>query len=120
MHPPTHSQRGSLAFVHLTHPDDIRDRKVQTGIRRHVMKDIGRSRRQRPRHHVVPLEVVIPGQTGSGEVERRPEPHSGKLTRRREAKASFRVLSSLNFVGSYPVEPDQRALELLHFSKRPT
>lgn len=115
----SHSQcGGGLTFVHLTHPDDIRDRRVQTGIRRHVMKDIGRSRRGRPRHRVIPLEVALPGQIASIELDRRLDTRPGKMTRRKDAKASFRLLSSINFLGSYPVEPDQRALELLDFSKR--
>jgi hypothetical protein len=37
-----------LAFVCVTHPDEIKDRNTQRKIHRHVMKDIGFARRRRP------------------------------------------------------------------------
>lgn len=47
----------SIVFVNLSHPGEIRNRNVQTNIRRHVMRDIGRSRRKKPRPVIIPLEV---------------------------------------------------------------
>lgn len=46
----------SLAFVSVTHPNQLKDRKTQKLINQHVMKDIGRSRRRRPRNEKILLE----------------------------------------------------------------
>lgn len=37
-----------LEFVTISHPDDIRERNTRRKISRHVMKDIGASRRRKP------------------------------------------------------------------------
>ena len=47
----------TIAFVNVSHPGEVRSRHVQKAIRRHVMKDIGRVRRKRPRAEIIPLEV---------------------------------------------------------------
>jgi len=54
---PTRRAASNLAFINIIRPDEIRDRKVQTTIRQHVMKDIGKSRRKKPRVAVTTLEV---------------------------------------------------------------
>ena len=46
-----------LAFVCVTHPDEIRDRNTQRKIHRHVMKDIGAARRRRPGKETINLNL---------------------------------------------------------------
>lgn len=49
----------SITFVNVSHPSEIQNHNVQTSIRRHVMREIGRSRRKRARPKIIPLEVQI-------------------------------------------------------------
>lgn len=130
MLPPTAGRKpdgSDFAFIPLSHPDDAQNRSVRTKIRRHVMRDIGRSRR--PRTVTIPIEVPLDqgglrqlrhasieavdtvGIDGlDQEVPLRQPPMSGE---------SFGLLGpaqSLQPLGDFPVEPDRRALELVHFS----
>ena len=51
-----------LEFVTISHPDDIKDRNTRRKISRHVMKDIGASRRRKPtpNGHGTPSEPPPP------------------------------------------------------------
>lgn len=89
------SATSTFKFVTLSHPDDIRSRKdVQTDIRRHVMKDIGK-RRRRPKSSSSPIEdwsVTVADKYAS----------PGR---------------SLPPLGSFPVPTDIRTFELVRFGK---
>lgn len=56
-HGPSASQ---LAFIHIDNPEQIRDRKTQRRIRRHVMKDIGTTRRRGYRQLITTSLPYIP------------------------------------------------------------
>ena len=114
----------SIAFVHLSHPDDIRNRNVQAGIRRHVMKDIGRSRRKRPRRVAIPLEVQPrPASGGLGGPGGRPSDGRADalgLDVARPAGEALRpprLLLPLNRLGILGVDLDDRALQIVHLSE---
>ena len=47
-------------FIPFSNPNEVRRPDVQKQIRRHVMRDIGRSRRRKPRYTRVELGVVTP------------------------------------------------------------
>jgi len=47
-----------LAFVCVTHPDEIKNRNTQKKIHRDVMKDIGFARRRRPRRETIVLNLT--------------------------------------------------------------
>jgi hypothetical protein len=107
--------RNDIAFVNISHPADIRRHRVQASIRRHVMKDIGVSRRKKPRAHVIPLQL-------------RPQPHgvNNDQTEMRvpetfhmaaETTFSSRPSWSLNQSGILGMDLDGQALQLVHFSK---
>jgi hypothetical protein len=104
--------RNAVVFVNVSHPDDIRDRAVQTDIRRHVMRDIGKSRRRRRRPTIVPLELVE--DQPSNEQEKPPAVYGGEI------KQSSPAIHSLGPGCCLPLEPDSRTLELFHFSKAAT
>jgi len=105
--------RDGHVFVHLSHPDDMRDRSLQTSIRRHVMRDIGRARRKRQRAVVVPLEVELAVPAPEAEADDGPDaPVVDTLRLRRD-----RVYWSLDQSGLLGLELDSRALQLVGYSE---
>ncbi|KAH8598684.1 hypothetical protein B0O99DRAFT_683441 [Bisporella sp. PMI_857] len=111
------SRRSSIAFVHLSHPDDLRSRNIQAGIRSHVMRDIGRSRQKRSRLVTIPLEVVSqPLESGEHHMYGRTGPDGLLITRPPEALWP-RLLLPLNQLGIFGVDLDDRALQIIHLIK---
>jgi hypothetical protein len=53
------TSRPPVLFVNYRHPHDAQDREVREQVNRHVMVDIGRARRKKPRRTVtvIPLEM---------------------------------------------------------------
>lgn len=111
---------GDIAFIHLSHPDDSRRRSLQTTIRRHVMRDIGKSRRRKRRPVTIPL--TLPAN------ETRSDHHDHRYVHVRNSspfEIAARVSSvyaghpdrSLGPLGSFVIEPDVRVRQLFHFSK---
>ncbi|KAF5006464.1 hypothetical protein FDECE_7151 [Fusarium decemcellulare] len=49
--------KSNLMFVNVTRPDEIKDRKTQRKIHRHVMKPIGLTRRKKPRNQKIQLHI---------------------------------------------------------------
>lgn len=49
----------NFTFISFTDPDDVRGSGLQKQIRRHIMRDVGRSRRRKPRYERVELEVAF-------------------------------------------------------------
>ncbi|RFU76141.1 hypothetical protein TARUN_6083 [Trichoderma arundinaceum] len=47
-----------LSFVNISHPDEGRSRDVKASVRRHVMADIGRSRRKRAKYRIITLQIT--------------------------------------------------------------
>ncbi|KAF4468831.1 hypothetical protein FALBO_4279 [Fusarium albosuccineum] len=113
---PRHHQlpnRDGIAFVNLSHPDDIRRHDIQKGIRRHVMADVGQSRRKRPRHVVIPLEIMTPQADGN---VFQLEGHlvDGQRLDAPKTQPPY-PLFQLNRVGILGVALDDRTLQIVHF-----
>ncbi|KAL7963789.1 hypothetical protein V8C34DRAFT_266572 [Trichoderma compactum] len=47
-----------FCFVNISHPEESRSRHNLTYVRRHVMADVGRSKRKKPRYKIIPLQVA--------------------------------------------------------------
>lgn len=101
----------SVSFVNISHPGEVRSRRVQGVIRRHVMKDIGRSRRKHPRVEIVPLELRLPSRDVSQGAEESGVRQTAKAVRRSE-----RPSWSPNPNGILGVDLDDRILQIVHFS----
>ncbi|KAF5003983.1 hypothetical protein FDECE_9483 [Fusarium decemcellulare] len=105
--------RDGIAFVNLSHPDDIRQHDIQKGIRHHVMADVGQSRRKKPRHVVIPLEIMTPQADGNGF---QLEEHPMDSQRLDAPKTQLPYpLFQLNRFGILGVELDDRTLQIVHF-----
>jgi len=113
---------GTLAFVHVSHPDEIKNRQVQTHIRRHVMRDIGNSRRTRKNQRSAAAPVHIRArharpqddEGSAGTTSRAPTPSSTGT--RESSETGDSPAWALNRKDSFGVVLDLRALELVHFS----
>ncbi|KAM5378797.1 hypothetical protein ACJZ2D_004270 [Fusarium nematophilum] len=120
---PLGRSRGSgITFINLSHPDDVRRRDVQAGIRRHVMTDIGRSRRKKPQHVVIPLEIDML-QANSGLLQPKEHsmdgqnvPHELDAACPPEAQSPHQ-LRQLNQLGIFGVDLDNRTLQIVHLLK---
>jgi hypothetical protein len=94
-----------LAFINVTHPDEIRERSTQRAIRSGAMAATGRARRKRPISPVtVPLDVRLP----RGDLDDENDNGNGVEI--------MKVSPAMPHLGMFAVEPDNRARELLHFS----
>ncbi|KAJ3550113.1 hypothetical protein NM208_g143 [Fusarium decemcellulare] len=105
--------RDGIAFVNLSHPDDIRRRDIQKGIRSHVMADVGQSRRKKPRHVVIPLEIMTP-QADSNDFQLEGHPVDGQRPDAPETPYPPRLFQ-LNRLGILGVELNDRTLQIVHF-----
>ncbi|RSL85663.1 hypothetical protein CEP52_016076 [Fusarium oligoseptatum] len=105
--------RDGIAFVNLSHPDDIRRHDVQKGIRRHVMTNVGQSRRKKPRHIVIPLEILTP-QADSNDFQLEGHPVDGQRPDAPETRSPHRLFQ-LNRLGILGVELSDRTLQIVHF-----
>ncbi|KAM0453122.1 hypothetical protein ACHAPV_009078 [Trichoderma viride] len=97
------SGRGSLHFVNMSHPEDIRRQSnVQRKIRRHVMKGVS--------DHRGHLRGRRKATSKDGAQNRRQPPHPERLSPSR----------SLAPLGSFPVQTNTRMLELVRFANEVT
>ncbi|KAK7221366.1 hypothetical protein V2G26_009369 [Clonostachys chloroleuca] len=110
--------RSGITFINLSHPDDIRQRDIQNGIHRHVMAGVGQLRRKKPRHVVIPLEIMAPEANNGGfQHGERPvrdqRPGAAYLpeTRTRSPHRLFQ----LNRFGVLGIELNDRTLQIIHF-----
>lgn len=95
------SGRGSLHFVNMSHPEDIRRQSnVQREIRRHVMKGVS--------DHRGHLRGRRKATSKDGAQSGRQPPHPERLSPSR----------SLAPLGSFPVQTNTRMLELVRFGMR--
>ncbi|KAH8657758.1 hypothetical protein BX600DRAFT_438946 [Xylariales sp. PMI_506] len=46
-----------ITFVNVSHPAEFQAAEIQVGIRRHVMKNVGKARRRRHRPIIIPLQL---------------------------------------------------------------
>ncbi|CAG9977263.1 unnamed protein product [Clonostachys byssicola] len=105
-----------ITFVNLSHPDDIRQHDIQDGIRRHVLAGVGRSRRKRPRHAVIPLEIMAP-EVNRYDFQRgeRPVHHQSPDAAYPPETRSPNRLFQLDRYGVLGVELTDRTLQIIHF-----
>ncbi|KIX04526.1 uncharacterized protein Z518_05396 [Rhinocladiella mackenziei CBS 650.93] len=110
--PPRTSQTTNpdLAFVNITHPQDIRDRQTQRKIRRHVMKDIGFARRRRSRTNQIIFNLTSekphsskPESSKAVVSQQPPKPirHITDLHSHQSSKLALSQLSSSGFPSPY-------------------
>lgn len=103
-----------VAFVNVSHPGQIRSRRVQGEIRRHVMKDIGRARRKKPRVQVIPLEVRMPSPTAIQTVPSVFREKRGTISPSKSMLVP-RVGWALTPSGILGVDLDQRILQIIYY-----
>ncbi|KAL6808849.1 hypothetical protein GGI42DRAFT_316582 [Trichoderma sp. SZMC 28013] len=92
-----------FSFVNISHPEEGRSRHNLTHIRRHVMADVGRSKRKKPRYKIIPLQVA------SGEDESQAKPVNIELA---ELAPLARMPPSFQ---THLVDTNARACELISF-----
>ncbi|KAK1965426.1 hypothetical protein LY78DRAFT_96051 [Colletotrichum sublineola] len=106
-----------LKFVTISHPDDIRRRKdVRTDIRRHVMKKIGQQRR-RPKTQAggrVSSASSRPSTSQEGQHNIPPSSNMGT------SLALGTPCMMLPILWDFPIEANDRAVELIRFCTRET
>ena len=106
----THQQdpdHGGLAFVHISHPHEIKQKANQKAIRRHVMGRVGRSRRKAPLTFSLSVNLL-------------PDENNA-LDRENSGRACWgSIPPSLPLSGLYPVTVNPRVLQLIQFSTLPS
>jgi hypothetical protein len=106
--PPSYHNMGpskQFAFVNISHPEEGRSRRVLTSVRRHVMADVGRAKRKRPKWKIVPLEISSRGRSPEGNAAHVDTSETPPLAR---MPPSFQT---------HLVDPDTHACELINFSE---
>jgi hypothetical protein len=98
-----------LVFITISQPDHLRQKATQKKIRRHVMSQVGRSRKKRPKFFTVALEISANAAEASTSVAGKENPVNS-LKRTRVPRPIFPY-------GTFAVDPTPRARELIHFSK---
>lgn len=101
----------NLVFVHISCPDDLKARGTRRTVRRHAMRETGKSRRSRKR--IQTWELSVKEQTceddavsiGSSQGELLP------------FSARKPVVFDPYNAAYYPIQLDDRTMQLIHFSK---
>ncbi|KAB5547258.1 hypothetical protein GE09DRAFT_206157 [Coniochaeta sp. 2T2.1] len=86
-----------VVFINVSHPSQLRQRDTMQAVRRRVMRDIGKSRRRRPRAITVAIDI----------------PASDCLPEDME------ISRTLQPYGYFAVQPNARARQLFHFMHGP-
>lgn len=94
-----------FSFVNISHPEESRSRNVKASVRRHVMADVGRSKRKRARYRIIPLQVAARENAPLMESVNIATAESAPLGR---MPPSFQT---------YLIDTNTRACELISFSK---
>jgi hypothetical protein len=105
-----------ITFVNVSHPGEIQKRHVQTSIRRHVMRDIGRSRRKKPRHKIVTLEFRVPENQPVPEETEECDLENHQFSAKTYRDGLYRSPKGSGILG---IELDEDALQVVQFSKTP-
>ncbi|KAL7937300.1 hypothetical protein V8C35DRAFT_292129 [Trichoderma chlorosporum] len=92
----------NFSFVNISHPEERRSRQNLASVRRHVMADVGRAKRKRPRYRVIPLEVV----------KKEDAPDATSVKNEAESAPLGRMPPSFQI---HLVDTDKRAYELISF-----
>lgn len=94
-----------FSFVNISRPEEGRSRRVLTSVRRHVMADVGRSKRKRAKWKIVPLEIASRDTSPNGDAAHIETSESAPLAR---MPPSFQT---------HLIDTDAHACELITFSK---
>lgn len=105
-----HGEQG-LVFITISRPDHLRQKATQKKIRHHVMSQVGRSRKKKPKFLTVALEISA----NAAEVS---SLDTGKENPGNSPNGSI-VPRPLFPYGTFAVDPTPRARELIHFSMPP-
>ncbi|PYH85714.1 hypothetical protein BO82DRAFT_429211 [Aspergillus uvarum CBS 121591] len=100
-----HTQQDELVFVNISRPDEIKTASTQRTIRRTVMRDIGRSRRTQRKPRTWALSVRQPVNPSTTAVDSLPSLTNTSIP------ASIDPCNT----AYYPVDLDDRGLQLMHF-----
>ncbi|KAL7810888.1 hypothetical protein V8C26DRAFT_437736 [Trichoderma gracile] len=92
-----------FSFVNISHPEEGRSRRVLTSVRRHVMADVGRSKRKRAKWKIVPLEISSRNASPEGDAAHIETSESPPLAR---MPPSFQT---------HLIDADTHACELINF-----
>lgn len=106
--PPSQSREQDLVFITISQPDHLRHQDTQKKIRHHVMSQVGRSRKKKPKFLTVALELTANADDAATSiVDNESAANSQQKT----------IISRPLFpYGIYAVDPTPRARELIHFS----
>ncbi|KAI5461949.1 hypothetical protein BGZ63DRAFT_403227 [Mariannaea sp. PMI_226] len=104
-----------LQFVNITQPSDAQSNHTQKLIKRHVMKDIGRARRKRPRAQVIELRVrphsTQPNCLGSKQVKLQTSPSYPTVD------YPLQVPRPPMASGVFGMDLDERDLQIVHIMR---
>jgi len=102
------SREQDLAFITVSEPDHLRNHETQKKIRHHVMSQVGRSRKKKPKFTTVTLELIANTDDPLTANTRNYSPP--------DIQENPSVPQPLFPYGIYAVDPTPRARELIHFS----
>lgn len=94
-----------LSFVNICRPDEGQSKRTKALVRRHVMADVGRSRRKKAKYKIIPLQVASTNVSSDAVLVKTETVESPPLVR---MPPSFQT---------FLVGDDSRASELITFSE---
>lgn len=94
-----------LSFVNISCPDESQSKRTKTLVRRHVMADVGRSRRKRAKYKIIPLQVATTNTS------------SDTIPATAEAAESLPLVRMPPSFQTFLVGDDARASDLITFSE---
>lgn len=106
----------NFTFVHLSCPEESRRPSIQKVVRRHVMSRIATSRKKRALNNIFELE--IPQAKTRQSASNASQIHGS--FQRHALYVLHHIPESLQPYSFFPVEPDPRARQLMHFSTFPS
>jgi hypothetical protein len=102
---PGKRNQNRFSFIHISHPDGLKDKELQSRIRRHVMGTVGESRLKPPRNPTVSVHIPSNMSDVANQSQQwLSEPYQQPIT------------PSIPFLGIHPVDLDLKARQLVHFS----
>lgn len=93
-----------LSFVNISRPDQGQSKRTKALVRRHVMADVGRSRRKKAKYKIIPLQVAAT------------DPPSDTIPENAAAAGSAPLVRMPPSFQTFLIGSDARASELITFS----
>ncbi|PNP38940.1 hypothetical protein TGAMA5MH_09164 [Trichoderma gamsii] len=94
-----------LSFVNISRPDEGQSKRTKALVRRHVMADVGRSRRKKAKYKIIPLQIAATN------------PSSGTVPANAAAAELLPLVRMPPSFQSCHIGDDSRASELITFSQ---